>query len=112
MIEVGAIHQIEFAVPLFALVILSLLEERQAFGALFLDDKSDPMVDYTSENHEDGGRFECHKLFDLIIEYNYLVDGSVHKTKTVVHYIEEYPRFAFGWPLEFKHFWFVIDQII
>ena len=112
MDEVRAVHQVEFAVPLLALMILSLLEQRQAFGALLLDNKSYPMVDYTSENHEHGWRFEGYKFLDLIIKYNYLVDGSVHKTKAVVHYIEEYPRFAFSWPLEFKQFGLVIDQII
>ena len=112
MDEVRAIHQVEFAVPLLALVILSLLEQRQAFGALLLDNKSYPMVDYTSENHEHGWRFEGNKFLDLIIKYNYLVDGSVHKTKTVVHYVEEYTWFALFWPLEFEHFRFVIDQII
>ena len=70
MDEVRAVHQVEFAVPLFALVILSLLEQRQAFGALLLDNKSYPMVDYTGENHEHSWRFKRHKLFDLIIKYN------------------------------------------
>ena len=54
MDEVGAIHQVEFAVPLFTFVVLCLLEERKALGALFLDNKSDPMVNHSSENDEDG----------------------------------------------------------
>ena len=75
-------------------MILSLLEGWQALGAFLLDNKSDPMVYNSSENHEDGWRFEGRKLLDLIIKYDYLVDRTVHKTKAVVHYVEEYPWFA------------------
>ena len=70
------------------------------------------MVNNTSENHEDGWRFESYKLLDLIIKCNYLVDSSVHKTKTVVHYVEEYSRFALLLPLKFEQFGLIVDQII
>ena len=69
------------------------------------------MVDYADEDNENGRLLTFVKLFDLLIEGDYLVNRSVDQAKTVLDHIHEDGIATFTWGLEFDKFWVVIHQI-
>ena len=89
MNQVRAIEKEKLEVCLLTVDICVFLEGSKTFLAFLLDNESDPVIDNSNEDDEDGLLLDCVELLDLPVEVDYLIDRAMHESEAVLQHVHE-----------------------